>query len=70
MGYLANEVIPRDLLVGEGDVPLRGSCGYCHRMVDSTNPSHRVSAILMGGRGVECVLRGDLPAHLAGPLAP
>lgn len=53
---------------GVGHVPLRGLCGYCGVNVDSTDPNHRVTSIMHGGRGVECVLRGDIPAHLGGPL--
>lgn len=67
--YLATDVIPRELLVDKHDAPLHGSCGFCQRMVDSTDAMHRVSAIILGGRGVECVLRGDILPHMGGPLA-
>ncbi|MEX2439710.1 MAG: hypothetical protein WD739_07495 [Actinomycetota bacterium] len=36
-----------------------GVCGQCQRTVDNTDPNHRVTPILEGGRGVECKFRGD-----------
>jgi hypothetical protein len=39
---------------------LYGSCSHCRRRVDNHDDLHRVSAIMRGGRGVECVLRGDI----------
>lgn len=48
--------------------PLRGLCGYCGVSVDSRDPNHRVTSIVRGGRGVECVLRGDISADQGGPL--
>jgi hypothetical protein len=48
--------------------PLRGRCGHCQIHVDSTDPNHRVTSIVRGGRGVECVLRGDISAAEGGPL--
>lgn len=38
---------------------LYGSCSRCDRVVDNRDPNHRVTAIVEGGRGVECKLRGD-----------
>lgn len=49
-------------------VPMRGLCGHCGVQVDSTDPNHRVTSIVRGGRGVECVLRGDIPPEDGGPL--
>lgn len=48
--------------------PMRGLCGHCQIHVDSTDPNHRVTSIFAGGRGVECVLRGDIAASDGGPL--
>ena len=48
--------------------PLRGLCGHCGVEVDSTDPNHRVTSIVRGGRGVECVLRADIHASQGGPL--
>lgn len=47
---------------------LYGLCGHCQVRVDNYDPNHRVTPILQGGRGVECVLRGDIPARQGGPL--
>jgi hypothetical protein len=52
-------------------LPLRGLCGLCGLCgvhVGSTDPNHRVTSIVRGGRGVECVLRGDIHPTDAGPL--
>jgi hypothetical protein len=46
---------------------LRGRCGHCQIHVDSTDPNHRVTSIVHGGRGVECVLRGDIDPSEGGP---
>lgn len=46
---------------------LRGLCGHCQIHVDSTDPNHRVTSIVRGGRGVECVLRGDIDPSEGGP---
>lgn len=58
-----------DLLVDldTGDT-LAGLCGHCGITVDSTDPNHRVSSIVRGGRGVECVLRGDIAPWQGGLL--
>ena len=48
--------------------PLRGLCGHCGIEVDSLDPNHRVTSIVRGGRGIECVLRGDIHSSQAGPL--
>lgn len=57
------------LLVDEDDgTSLYGRCGHCSINVDNHDPNHRVSAILRGGRGVECVLRGDIEADQAQPM--
>lgn len=54
---------------GDGDLePLRGLCGHCNAMVDSLDPNHRVTSIVDGGAGVQCVLRGDIPPADGGPL--
>lgn len=45
-----------------------GRCGYCNRMVDNYDDLHLVTSILDGGRGVECVLRGDIEPKDAGPF--
>ena len=47
---------------------LYGVCSYCQRNVDNYDPLHRVTRILRGGRGVECVQRGDIEPHEAQPL--
>jgi hypothetical protein len=68
-GYQSTDEMPHDLLVDAGDgTSLYGSCSYCHRRVDNHDENHRVSAIMDGGRGVECVLRGDIEPLLARPL--
>lgn len=66
--YLASDDMPRELLVDDGDGSLSGSCSHCRRVVDNHDDNHRVSAILLGGRGVECVLRGDIQPLQAKPL--
>lgn len=48
--------------------PMRGLCGHCQVRVDSFDANHRVTSIVRGGRGVECVLRGDIAPALGGPL--
>lgn len=58
----------RSLLVDADDRSLHGLCGHCQRRVDNHDEMHRVSAILRGGRGVECVLRGDIRYADARPL--
>jgi hypothetical protein len=45
----------------------RGLCGHCQVMVDSADPNHRVTSIVDGGRGVECVVRGDISSAEGGP---
>lgn len=61
----------QDLLVDDTNgLSLFGSCSRCKRTVDNHDPDHRVSAILRGGRGVECVLRGDILPNEAQPLGP
>lgn len=45
-----------------------GSCSHCRRTVDNHDDSHRVTSIMAGGRGVECVARGDIQPHEAAPL--
>lgn len=57
----------RDQYLWNGE-PLSGLCGHCGIHVDSTDPNHRVTSIVRGGRGVECVLRGDIHPRHAGPL--
>lgn len=47
-----------------------GTCSHCHRTVDNHDDDHRVTSILDGGRGVECVHRGDITRDLAMPLGP
>ncbi len=47
---------------------MRGKCGHCGVHVDNYDANHLVTPILRGGRGVECVLRGDIPPAKAGPL--
>ncbi len=59
----------RSLLVyDDADVSLSGRCSHCQRSVDNHDELHRVSSIARGGRGVECVLRGDIEFHEARPL--
>ncbi|MFP5327754.1 MAG: hypothetical protein ACLGHT_09770 [Acidimicrobiia bacterium] len=48
--------------------PLRGLCGHCGIHVDSTDPNHKVTSVVAGGRGVECVLRGDIHPSEGGLL--
>lgn len=57
-----------DLLVDEHGKSLYGQCGACDRLVTNHDPGHRVSAIMRGGRGVECVQRGDITPAEAMPL--
>lgn len=47
---------------------LYGTCSHCQRVVDNHDDLHRVSGILDGGFGVECVLRGDIEGHEARPM--
>lgn len=54
--------------VGDDGRSLYGSCSRCQRSVDNHDPLHRVTPILRGGRGVECVLRGDITHAEAMPL--
>jgi len=61
-------MIDAALLVDDEGFSLNGSCGHCQRLVDNYDQQHRVSAILRGGKGVECVLRGDIDPHEAAPL--
>lgn len=63
----AGEFFTRDDFMWNG-TPLRGLCGHCQIQVDSTDPNHRVTSIVRGGRGVECVLRGDIRPIEGGPL--
>lgn len=62
------EEADRSLFVDDEDRSLYGSCSHCHRRVDNYDEMHRVSAILRGGKGVECVLRGDIAASQGAPL--
>lgn len=57
-----------DLLVDDTGASLYGSCSHCQRTVDNYDDLHRVTPIMRGGRGVECVLRGDIAPHEAAPL--
>ena len=57
-----------DLLVDDGNISLWGLCGFCQRNVDNYDVYHRVSGISRGGKGVECVLRGDIQPIEGGPL--
>jgi hypothetical protein len=68
MGYLASDDMPRDLLVDDAGKSLSGSCSHCRRLVDNHDENHRVSAIMLGGRGVECVVRCDIHPSKAMPL--
>ena len=45
--------------MAKNDPDLDGFCGKCQRTVDNHDPDHRVTAIVEGGRGVECKVRGD-----------
>lgn len=56
------------LLTDDDGSSLYGRCGRCERTVDNFDELHRVTSIVRGGRGVECVLRGDIEAVQAGPL--
>lgn len=60
--------VPEDTLRFDDGDSLFGLCGHCQIMVDNHDPNHRVSALLRGGRGVECVLRGDIHVSEAAPL--
>lgn len=60
--------LDRALLIDGNGRSLHGRCGHCQRRVDNHDELHRVSAILQGGRGVECVLRGDIVHSDAMPL--
>jgi hypothetical protein len=57
-----------DVFCDESGASFYGTCGHCQRRVDNLDPLHRVTPILAGGRGVECALRGDIPASQGGPL--
>lgn len=48
---------------------MSGWCGHCGSTVDNFDPYHRVTPVFSGGRGVECVSRGDITPSLAAPLA-
>lgn len=61
-------MMDRSLFVDDAGVSLDGRCGHCHRPVDNHDELHRVSSIIRGGRGVECVLRGDIGHADAMPL--
>lgn len=63
----AEKVYERDDFLWNG-APLKGRCGHCNRSVDSTDPNHRVTSIVVGGRGVECVLAGEIPPEEGGRL--
>ena len=54
--------------IDESGESLWGRCGWCERNVDNHDELHRVTSIIRGGRGVECVLRGDIKPHDAQPL--
>jgi hypothetical protein len=56
------------LLVDDEGASLAGSCSHCQRRVDNHDEHHRVTSIVRGGRGVECVLRGDIRPGEAMPL--
>lgn len=58
----------RALLTDDRGVSLHGRCGHCQRRVDNHDELHRVSEIMRGGYGVECVLRGDIDPVDAQPL--
>lgn len=47
---------------------MTGRCGHCQRSVDNYDDLHRITSIMRGGRGVECVLRGDIDPQEAAPL--
>ncbi len=64
---MGEHVMP-ELLVDDEGRTLWGRCGHCQRRVDNHDELHRVSAIMRGGRGVECVLRGDIEPSEAMPL--
>lgn len=69
MSLSATDPAPTDLCIDpETGESLYGSCSHCRRRVDNHDVSHRVTAIIRGGRGVECTWRGDIPAALAQPL--
>ena len=48
--------------------PMRGLCGYCGVDVDTFEKYHRVTSVVRGGRGVECVHRGDIEPSEGGPM--
>ncbi len=56
------------LLIDSEGHSLYGTCGHCQRQVDNFDIDHRVSAILRGGKGVECVIRGDIDPWEGHPL--
>lgn len=51
----------------DGDT-LWGHCGFCGIEVDNYDANHRVTSVMRGGKGVECVLRGDITPSDARPL--
>lgn len=51
-----------------GVLSLNGRCGHCNMVVDNYNPNHRVTSLMRGGKGVECVFRGDIDPKDGGPL--
>jgi hypothetical protein len=57
-----------ELLIDEHGHSLQARCSRCLKRVDNFDPDHRVSAIMRGGRGVECVRRGDIEPWQGGPL--
>lgn len=59
---------PTDLLTDDDGHTLYGWCSHCQRAVDNHDELHRVTAILRGGKGVECVLRGDIRHPDAMPM--
>ncbi len=64
--------VPRHLadteFMDEDGRSLYGRCGHCGITVDNFDGNHRITPILRGGRGVECVLRGDIEPREAAPL--
>lgn len=58
----------RSLYADEYGTSLHGVCSHCQRTVDNHNQHHRVTSIIRGGKGVECVLRGDITYQQACPM--
>lgn len=56
------------IFVDEDGESFYGRCGHCRLRVDNFDANHRVTSIMRGGRGVDCVLRGDIEPWEAGPL--